>query len=61
MNTTQIILLTLLWIAACTAISLYILGKGMTAKQQFSLGLKSIFVSFLVGVSMLFVMITVGI
>jgi hypothetical protein len=61
MNTTTIILLALLWIVACAAISLYILGKGMSAKQQFSLGLKAIFVSFLIGSGLLFVAITNGI
>lgn len=60
MTTISTILLILLWIAACTAISIYILGKGMTAKQQFSLGLKAIFVSFLVGSTFLFVSITVA-
>jgi hypothetical protein len=61
MNTTTIILLALLWLTACAAISLYILGKGMSAKQQFSLGLKAIFVSFLLGSGLLFAAITIGI
>jgi len=60
MNTITYILIALLWLAIYTAISFYILGKGMTAKQQFSLGLKSIFISFLVGLGFLFFSISRG-
>ncbi|MBK7816168.1 MAG: hypothetical protein IPJ60_00630 [Sphingobacteriaceae bacterium] len=59
MNTATYFIIALLWIAACSFISLYILGMGMTLKQQVSLGFKSILVSFLLGACMLFLMIAI--
>lgn len=51
------ILLGLFWIIVCVGLGLYINGKGFLGKKQHTLGLKSIVVSYLIGICMLFAII----
>lgn len=47
------ILLGLFWIIACIGLGLYINGKIFVGNRQYSVGLKSIVVSYVIGISML--------
>lgn len=52
------ILVAVFWIIPCVAIGFYITGIGISPKKQYKLGLKTILFSYILGVCMLFVMIT---
>jgi hypothetical protein len=52
--------LGLLWIVACLAVGLYINGKGMSDKWHYRFGLKTIIISYLVGIFLLFMLIMRG-
>jgi hypothetical protein len=51
------ILLGLFWIVVCIALGLYINAKGFRGKNHHIFGLKTIFISYLIGVFMLFAII----
>lgn len=55
---TNYILLAILWILVCVGLGIYITGMGLSAKKQYSIGLKTIFITYLLGVCMLFMMIS---
>lgn len=55
---TNYIFLAILWILVCIGLGIYITGTGLSAKKQYSIGLKTIFISYLLGVCMLFMMIS---
>ncbi len=47
-----------LWILICAGLGLYITGIGMSARKQYSIGFKTMLITYLLGVCMLFVVIT---
>ena len=51
------ILIGLLWVVVCIGLGLYINSIGIKQKSQYVIGLTSIFISYIVGVFMLFVII----
>ena len=54
------ILFGVLWVGACLLIGLYIIGKGMTDRSHFGIGLKTILISYLLGIFLLFTLILHG-
>ncbi len=46
-------LLGLSWVAVCIVLGLYINARGFAGKKHHVIGLKTIFISYLIGVSML--------
>jgi hypothetical protein len=51
------ILLGLFWIVVCIGLGLYINGKGFSGRKHHTFGLKSIVVSYIIGICMLFTII----
>lgn len=51
------ILLGLFWVIVCLGLGLYINAKGFNEKNHHIFGLKTIFISYLIGVFMLFAII----
>lgn len=47
------LLIGALWIATCVFLGLYILGKGLSGKQHFTIGLSGILASYLLGLGIL--------
>ncbi|MBL7931161.1 MAG: hypothetical protein JNL60_04645 [Bacteroidia bacterium] len=50
-------LLGILWIVTCIFLGLYVRGRSLNGKKQYSIGLKAIIVSYLLGLCLLFVAI----
>ena len=51
------ILIGLLWIVVCIGLGFYINAKGFRGKNHHIFGLKTVFISYLIGVIMLFTII----
>lgn len=49
-----------LWIVASILLGLYITGRGMSEKAHYGIGLKTIIISYVVGIVMLFTLIVAG-
>ena len=48
------LLLGLGWIATCIILGLYIIGKGISGRRHFTIGLKAILVSYVLALCFLF-------
>lgn len=53
-------ILAAVWIVICIGIGIFITGKGLSKQQHYTIGLKTMLISYALGICLLFIVITMS-